>query len=277
MNRETIFGRRIGMRVLMFHGVAHTAPPHLRWRERKYWMSTAEFRSHVYLLKRMDETVEDLANAWMRKIELSGKNSRSWQTMTAAPVVLTFDDGHGSDAALAWPLLQEAGLPATFFVNTATLDQRGYLRWTEVKEMSASGARFGSHGHRHIDLISLETSVLRDELRTSKGLLEDRLGLPIHFLSVPYGRVNEKVITEALAAGYSAVCTSTPELAIPGACTVNRVAIHAGTTRADLSRIIAGKRLAYLSRRARAVFLSLPKKFLLVPGSGQEIKAGGAQ
>lgn len=252
--------QKTGMRALMFHAVVHELPGYVNWRERKYWMPFSEFCSHIDLLKSTDQPVVDLEEAWNGG---SGKSS---------PVVLTFDDGHASDAALVWPLLREAGWSATFFVNTATLDHRDYLNWNEVKAMSAAGARFGSHGHRHVDLTSLGASALRDELRRSKDLLEDQLGLPVHFLAVPYGRVSGKVIAAALATGYRAVCTSTPGLASPADTTIKRVAIHAGTSRSELSRIVAGKRFAYLPRLARAACLSLPKRFLatLTPDHGTE-------
>lgn len=266
-----------GLRVLLFHAVVPGRPSNVGRRERKYWMSATEFRKHLFELCAGEHPVLPLGRAWNRRPNAPRSGPILWPAPEAAPVVLTFDDGHASDATLVWPMLREAGLTATFFVNTATLGKPGHLRWREVREMSCAGARFASHGHRHADMTALGRRALDVELRMSKDLIEGWIGQPVDFFAAPYGRVNRRVVEAALRAGYRAVCTSEPKLARPASATVGRVAIHAGTSSRELAGLVDGRRLPYWSRRARAACLSVPKLMLPVPRPRPEIQPEGAR
>lgn len=263
--------------VLLYHSVVPQVPDGLPWRQRKYWMPALKFREHLALLRAWGQPVLSLDRAWAGSPTESGHARTVSSARPPGSVVLTFDDGRQSDGAFVWPLLQEAGWSATFFVNTATLGETGYLSWSDVRAMSAAGARFESHGHRHLDLTALRADALDRELRLSKAQLEDRLGLPVSFLAVPYGRVNRRVEEAALAAGYLAVCTSVAGLAAPGKRSIQRVAIHARTTCEELGGFLAGNRPAYWVRRARAACLALPKRLLPTPVSGRAMEEGKVQ
>jgi len=253
------------MSVLLYHAVVSTPPAGLARRERKYWMDAGDFRRHAALLRSSTRSVVRLEDGWRARTFTPFTPILLPRAPQPVPVVLTFDDGWESDFSMAWPLLAEAGLPATFFVNTATLSQPGQLRWSQMREMSAQGASFQSHGHRHIDLTRLGPQALWTELRMSKDLLEGWVKKPVEFLAVPYGFVNRRVIDAALEAGYRAVCTSDPAPAAPGAASVSRIAIHAGTTPEELDRLISGCRIPYWARRTRAAILAPAKQLLRPP------------
>jgi peptidoglycan/xylan/chitin deacetylase (PgdA/CDA1 family) len=265
MSQKNRKSRKDAFRVLLFHAVVAERPKSVGWLERKYWMSAAEFRTHLSGLCARKLPVLTLESAWNAKPNSSQLDPILWPTPEAAPVVLTFDDGHASDAAVVWPMLQEAGLTATFFVNTATLGKPGHLRWREVREMSRAGACFASHGHRHIDMTALGSRALDVELRMSKDLLEGWIGQPVDFFAAPYGRANRRVFDAALRAGYRAVCTSELKPARRGSSSVSRVAIHAGTAREEFAGLLDGRRFPYWSRRARAACLRVPKLVLPAP------------
>ncbi|HFE51806.1 MAG TPA: polysaccharide deacetylase family protein, partial [Bacteroidetes bacterium] len=62
-----------------------------------------------------------------------------------------------------------------------------------------------SHGASHRYLGFLPDAELRNELRRSKALLEDRLGVEVTALAPPYGRASARVLQEAANAGYREV------------------------------------------------------------------------
>jgi peptidoglycan/xylan/chitin deacetylase (PgdA/CDA1 family) len=257
------------MHVLLYHAVVSRLPEGLRKRERKYWMDAADFRLHVKAFRNYRHKVLSLGAAWRAKTSAAIVSPllRSWEP---EPVILTFDDGWESDFFTTWPLLAAAGIPATFFVNTATLGKKGHLRWSHVRQMSDEGATFGSHGHQHIDLTQLRPQALETELRMSKDLLEGWVRKPVEFLSAPYGCVSRRVIEAAWAAGYRAVCTSAPRPAAAGAETIARIAIHAGTGAVALTRLIEGDWRPYWTRGARAALLA-PAKRLWRPTAGNHV------
>jgi peptidoglycan/xylan/chitin deacetylase (PgdA/CDA1 family) len=256
---------RNGILVLLYHAVTAETAKSIGWRERKYWMGRDEFHSHVALLATGRFPVLPLARAWQARTDHVGTSSTLWPGQSPAPVVLTFDDGHRSAVEIVWPALREAGMAATFFVNTATLGKPGYLCWREVRAMSAGGALVASHGHRHVDMTALGRRALDVELRMSKDLLEGWTGQRVEFFAAPYGRVNRRVVDAALEAGYRAVCSSEPRPARRGGTSVSRIAIHAGTTTDELAGFLEGRRFPYWARRARSACLALPKRLLPVP------------
>jgi len=153
-------------------------------------------------------------------------------------VVLTFDDGRATDYEVAFPLLLAAGARAEFFINTATIERAGYLTWSQIVEMHRGGMSFQSHAHDHVLLPGLPERLLRNELETSKRLIEDRVGRGVDFLAAPYGLLDRHVVGVAREVGYQAVCSSLSWPARPGGAIVNRVAVYRDTTAARFAGIL---------------------------------------
>ena len=61
------------------------------------------------------------------------------------------------------------------------------LDWSDIKEMAQAGVEFGSHTHTHCNMAVEDTDDQLNELRTSKRLLEDHLGVSIQAFAYPYG------------------------------------------------------------------------------------------
>jgi peptidoglycan/xylan/chitin deacetylase (PgdA/CDA1 family) len=71
--------------------------------------------------------------------------------LPARPVVLTFDHGYLSTAAVVDPLLRERRWPATLFVMTERQSRRDpfFVYWPRLRQMVDSGIwEVGSHGHQ---------------------------------------------------------------------------------------------------------------------------------
>lgn len=241
-----------GVPVFGYHGMDDVKSPHPA-REQKYWVQSSEFRKQLACVRRNGNVIrlEDLH---------AGSAAPEFATGAA---VLTFDDGLASQYERAFPLLTEFSAPACFFVNTANVGRAGFLSWSQITEMHLAGLSFGSHSHDHVYLTRLDTAAVLRQLKTSREILENQLGCPVRFLSVPFGDTSRRVMEAALAAGYQAVCTSHNWPAKPGASVINRVAVGAMTSTDDFARLLACDRPSYWRLAAREAALRAPKRILL--------------
>ena len=243
-----------GAPVLMYHGLGAAVPATVNGRESKYWVTPAAFARHLAQIREAGQRVRTLYDFWSG--EPDGPENQS-------AVVLTFDDGRATDYEIAFPLLLAAGARSEFFVNTAAIERAGYLTWSQIVEMQHAGMSFQSHAHDHVLLPGLSERLLRNELETSKRLIEDRVGRGVDFLAAPYGLLDRRVIATAREVGYQAVCSSLSWPARPGGAVVNRVAVYRDTTAARFAAILGRQPTAYLPSVARTALTYLPKRVLL--------------
>jgi len=137
--------------------------------------------------------------------------------LTTDAALVTFDDGDLSMYAIAYPLLKEYGIEATFFVISGFVGEIGYMNWSQIREMAQyrdpSGNRLftmGSHGVSHKFLGDVDQSTLIKELTESRAAIESNTGEPAQYLALPFGSgAGRKDIVEiAISAGYKAIRTS---------------------------------------------------------------------
>ncbi|OGC78508.1 MAG: hypothetical protein A2145_02200 [candidate division Zixibacteria bacterium RBG_16_40_9] len=134
-------------------------------------------------------------------------------------LALTFDDGYENIYTTAFPVLQELDIPATAFMVTGfvgkynswdfNFGRKGlkHLSWEQIKEMAKDGISFGSHTVNHPDLTKLDKKYVDYELKTSKEILEDKLGQEVKFLSYPFGKYNSFIKARACEFGYKKAFT----------------------------------------------------------------------
>lgn len=125
--------------------------------------------------------------------------------------IISFDDGDITNYTKAYPILNQLGLKAYFFILAGCVGSEGYMNWEQIKELSNAGMIIGSHGMTHRILTSLNEKELDYELKDSKKILEDKLKIEINYFSVPKGHYNKHIIDKIMACGYKAVFTSNPE------------------------------------------------------------------
>ena len=58
-----------------------------------------------------------------------------WTGSPRPAVAVTFDDGYADNALEALPILEELGVPATFFISTATIGSRQEFWWDELERL----------------------------------------------------------------------------------------------------------------------------------------------
>ena len=141
-------------------------------------------------------------------------------------VILTFDDGDLSIYALAYPLLREYRIKATFFIISSFAGHVGYADWRQIREISDyrtdEGEQLftiGSHSASHQFLSTLEPEVLLRELSESRREIERNIDRKVDFLALPFGdgADNPQIINAAKAAGYSGIRTTRESVLLPSA------------------------------------------------------------
>ena len=123
-------------------------------------------------------------------------------------ICLTFDDGWLGNYLHAYPILQEHGLKATFFIATSLIGNSSYMTWDQLKRMQASGMSIQSHTVSHRPLGDMEEKELTFELYRSKQIIEEKLSTSVKHLSLPHGHWDSRTWPVAKKNGYSSICTS---------------------------------------------------------------------
>jgi peptidoglycan/xylan/chitin deacetylase (PgdA/CDA1 family) len=128
---------------------------------------------------------------------------------------LIFDDGYECIIRYALPVLDRLNFQSTIFMPTGFIGKLNdwdhqllgrrfrHLDWGMLQELMSAGWKIQSHTVSHRDLTGLDDESMRDELRCSKEVLEDRLGKVVDWISFPFGRYDSRVINMAEEIGYS--------------------------------------------------------------------------
>jgi peptidoglycan/xylan/chitin deacetylase (PgdA/CDA1 family) len=109
------------------------------------------------------------------------------RTLTRPHFCLSFDDCDRTWVEVLVPILEELGIPATFFVITAEITRGEKLTWQDCRDMARAGMRIGSHTRTHRRLFDLDDASAAWEIRGSKAEIEDQLGAPATDFAAPYG------------------------------------------------------------------------------------------
>lgn len=151
---------------------------------------------------------------------------------TARSCVLTFDDGLMDNFTVVFPLLQEYGFRATFYVvpgydqitrwvnpcngDWADLALPGYtvpfesMGAAHRQELAAAGMEIGCHTWSHRKLTQLNRSEWRRELEGARAHLEEELGAPVTSFCYPNGRFNLELLKRVARAGFQGACSTLP-------------------------------------------------------------------
>ncbi len=126
------------------------------------------------------------------------------------PLLLTFDDGHRSNAIQVTPLLASLGLSGLFFVTSDFCRLRNdYCNDDELRHMLDAGMILGTHGVSHKFMADLSDEESRGELEESLNWLQEVLAQPVNCVSFPGGRYGDRELEIAKRLGYRWVHDST--------------------------------------------------------------------
>ncbi len=159
------------------------------------------------------------------------------------PVIITFDDGYRDNYENAFPLLEQHGTKATFFVITDFIDQKRpeYLTWDMVREMFAAGMSIESHSRNHVSLKNRDKDYLVWQALGSMETIQYELGVRPRFIAYPAGEFDQLTIDIFHSANYWGAVTT-----MQGAThtsdnlfQLHRVRVRGTTTPRELLRLLA--------------------------------------
>ncbi len=178
---------------------------------------------------------------------------------------LTFDDGYQHLREHLPALIEKYQISPIVFVPTGFLGKSNrwdysyifrdtpHLGRTAIKELSALGVSFGSHGHTHRPLTTLSGDKLQDELVSSKQTLEEILGVAIDTISYPFGRVDKRVVDAAVDAGYRQGYTMSFPTVADSRMAMGRFAVYCYDTPFTVRQKISGGKLYRLEQLKASV------------------------
>jgi peptidoglycan/xylan/chitin deacetylase (PgdA/CDA1 family) len=137
-------------------------------------------------------------------------------------VAVTFDDAFASVEALAKPILDSLGWPATVFAvsdfaaegrpiawegtdqwaASEHADEMRSLDWSRLRALATEGWEIGSHTVTHPHLTRLDDAALARELAASREAVEAAMQTRCPAVAYPYGDADARVVAAAGLAGY---------------------------------------------------------------------------
>lgn len=179
--------------------------------------------------------------------QLAAARAAGWSTITAATLardmaagvqpphrtfVITIDDGHDDGFTQAFPILQQNGFVATFYVPTERIGHPGYLTSTELTTMAAAGMEIADHTVNHVPLASVAPTEAVSQIDTSATALAQLLGAAPTTLAYPYGSHDLAVEAEVGHAGFLLAFTTVEGCSqtIAGRLAEPRMRVDPGTT-----------------------------------------------
>ena len=211
-------------------------------------LTNPAYNTEITLFKRQ---MAWLSSKRFKTLTLDELFSEKWDHGRNA-VCLTFDDGWLGNYLYAYPVLNQYGFKATFFVATGLIGTPFYMTWEHLREMVATGMSVQSHTVTHQPLGGMGEAEIHSELSESKMKIEERLGTKVYHMSLPHGTKNTRIWPLAKKMGYKSISTSdvgfqTPENNGPW---LKRISIGDRVSMNQFQRIAQGKNHAIFGMRA---------------------------
>ncbi|MEX1197284.1 MAG: polysaccharide deacetylase family protein [Pseudohongiellaceae bacterium] len=175
--------------ITIYHHVDDSTPPSTS-------LSPEQFREQMHHLRDNDFTVWPLDRLLQAIEDQSPIPDRT--------VAITFDDGYISIHETALPMLQELDFPFALFLSTGPIDdnQRGYMNWDQIRELSDAGVMIANHMVSHPHMIDNRAGEsdrerverMREELLHAEQRIEEETGQSHRVLAYPYGEYDPDIL-----------------------------------------------------------------------------------
>ncbi|HUH80761.1 MAG TPA: polysaccharide deacetylase family protein [Solirubrobacteraceae bacterium] len=180
-------------------------------------------------------TLDQLAANWREGAPLGPGKS----------IVLSFDNGYHSQYSQALPVLRSLGWVGDENIQLTGLPpSQGGLSSREVRALVDAGWELDTQGLNHADLITLDSSALREQVQGTREVLRKRYHVPVDWFCYPSGHYDAAVIAAVKAAGYTGSTTVVPGWARRGedAYRMHRLRVLGGTSGRQLVSLIEDTR-----------------------------------
>ncbi len=127
--------------------------------------------------------------------------SRADPAPTPTVVSLTFDDSAASQMDAA-RIMAMNGLRGTFYVNSGSIDSPGYMRRSDLEELSRLGHEIGGHTTNHLNLSRVTVDEARRQICIDRATLAGWGFLPRSF-SYPFGAGAPQIASVIQECGYN--------------------------------------------------------------------------
>lgn len=175
--------------------------------------------------------------------------------------LLSFDDGTLDHYTVTFPLLQERGCRAVFFVPTAKINRPGYVTTAHLREMAAAGQTIGFHSHDHKRLDIMTDSEMRYQMRKSRDILGGITGAPPWIFAPVGGFINRHL--REVAKGFSVRAIRTMEWGYNETVdltALETIPLNRHTTREKFREILAARRGRSMYVGKQAIKALLPPR-----------------
>ena len=130
-------------------------------------------------------------------------------------IILSFDDNPIEDRR-AVELLNQYQMKGTFFLNSGTLNNNGFLAKEELKEVY-NGHEVASHTINHLKLKELTKDEIKYQIERDIANIEAYTGQKVYGFAYPFGEYNKKIktVVKELGLKYARTVKGTKEFKTP--------------------------------------------------------------
>ena len=124
-------------------------------------------------------------------------NPSEFEKMFSTPkikkeILITIDDAFLSFYQEAWPFLKENKIPFILFVSTEPVGKRGYMSWSQIREIESEDFAFiGHHSHTHDYLINETNDQFISDIEKANKIFLKELGYIPNLFSYPFGEYSK--------------------------------------------------------------------------------------
>ena len=107
-------------------------------------------------------------------------------------ILITIDDAFLSFYEEAWPYLKKNEIPFILFVSTNPVGKRGYMTWSQIREVESEDFAFiGHHSHTHDYLINETNDQFISDIEKANKIFLEELGYIPNLFSYPFGEYSK--------------------------------------------------------------------------------------
>ena len=124
-------------------------------------------------------------------------NPSEFEKMFSTPkikkeILITIDDAFLSFYQEAWPFLKKNKVPFILFVSTEPVGKKGYMTWSQIREVESEDFAFiGHHSHTHDYLINETNDQFISDIEKANKIFLKELGYIPNLFSYPFGEYSK--------------------------------------------------------------------------------------